>query len=148
MGWVSEISSRYRGNQSLRWVLRSLRRPAAKIGFVSSLTSCAPSNTDRSPSDSELAFVDACLFAGRPLRFLGLDQIIFRLPVPIGAVLHMSAKIVTSTKPRSADEIGESLAKTSAGNAKIHVVVEAEVEDVASGVSHLRSGLGGFAVAD
>lgn len=75
------------------------------------------------------------MFAGKPLRFLALDQIIFRLPVPIGAVVRMTAVIVTSTRPKSKEELSKGLEFTSAGNAKVHVVVEAQIQDVAKGVS-------------
>ncbi|KAJ9097811.1 hypothetical protein QFC19_006679 [Naganishia cerealis] len=73
------------------------------------------------------------LFAGRTLRFLALDQIIFRLPVPIGAVVRMKAETVTSTRPKSKEELSTGLEFTSAGNAKVHVVVTAQIQDVAKG---------------
>ncbi|KAJ9120209.1 hypothetical protein QFC22_003109 [Naganishia vaughanmartiniae] len=85
----------------------------------------------------ELAYVNATVFAGKPLRFLALDQIIFRLPVPIGAVVRMTAVTVTSTRPKSKEELSQGLEFTSAGNAKVHVVVEAQIQDVAKGVSTL-----------
>jgi acyl-coenzyme A thioesterase 9 len=74
---------------------------------------------------SELCFTNAAIFASEPMRFLSLDQITFRLPVPIGAVLRLSSKVVKTTKP-SAD-----------GNepAKAHILVRAEVEEVETGVS-------------
>jgi len=58
------------------------------------------------------------------MRFLSLDQIQFRLPVPIGAVLRLSSKVVKTTSPQ------ESLD----GEAKAHIVVRAEVEEVETGV--------------
>jgi hypothetical protein len=60
------------------------------------------------------------------MRFLSLDQITFRLPVPIGAVLRLSSKVVYTTEG-SADEQG--------GGAKVHIMVRAEVQEVETGVS-------------
>lgn len=80
----------------------------------------------------ELAFVTSATFAGEPLRFLSLDQINFKLPVPIGAVLHLEARVVKTTWP------GEAVARTDgANNAKAHVMVTAQVEDVSSGVGRV-----------
>ena len=76
-------------------------------------------------TNSELCFTNAAIFASEPMRFLSLDQITFRLPVPIGAVLRLSSKVVKTTQP-SAD---------GAEPAKAHVLVRAEVEEVATGVS-------------
>lgn len=76
-------------------------------------------------TSSELCFTNAAIFASEPMRFLSLDQITFRLPVPIGAVLRLSSKVVKTTQP-SAD---------GAEPAKAHVLVRAEVEEVATGVS-------------
>jgi len=47
----------------------------------------------------------------------------------------MTAVIVTSTRPKSKEELSKGLEFTSAGNAKVHVVVEAQIQDVAKGVS-------------
>ncbi|KIR56087.1 thioesterase [Cryptococcus gattii Ru294] len=71
----------------------------------------------------ELCFTNASLFAQGPLRFLALDQITFRLPVPIGAVLRLSSKIVHTTQPHEGPD----------GEAKVHVMVKAEVEEVETG---------------
>lgn len=96
---------------------------------------CGPSGGLLTPSTSELAFVNAAIFAGKPLRFLALDQIIFSRPVPIGAVVRMKAVTVTSTRPKTDEELADGLQLTSAGNAKVHVVVTAQIQDVAKGVS-------------
>ncbi|WVQ85620.1 hypothetical protein IAT38_007786 [Cryptococcus sp. DSM 104549] len=72
----------------------------------------------------ELCFTNAALFASGPLRFLALDQITFRLPVPIGAVLRLSSTIVKTTKPHDGPD----------GEAKVHIVVKAEVEEVETGI--------------
>ncbi|KAK8865753.1 hypothetical protein IAR55_000900 [Kwoniella newhampshirensis] len=71
-----------------------------------------------------LCFTNAALFASKPLRFLSLDQITFRLPVPIGAVLRLSSKVVKTTKPHDGPD----------GEAKVHIMVKAEVEEVETGV--------------
>jgi acyl-coenzyme A thioesterase 9 len=60
------------------------------------------------------------------MRFLSLDQITFRLPVPIGAVLRLSSKVVYTTKPIPGVEVD--------GEAKAHIMVRAEVEEVETGV--------------
>jgi acyl-coenzyme A thioesterase 9 len=91
-------------------------------------------------SHSELAYVNAAIFAGKPLRFLALDQIIFSLPVPIGAVVRMKAVTVTSTRPKTKEELSNGLEFTSAGNAKVHVVVTAQIQDLAKGVSRRGRG--------
>jgi len=59
------------------------------------------------------------------MRFLSLDQITFRLPVPIGAVLRLSSKVVKTTRPHDGPD----------GEAKAHIMVRAEVEEVETGVS-------------
>jgi len=41
----------------------------------------------------EIGYANASLFTRCPLRFLSLDGITFRLPVPIGSALHLSSKI-------------------------------------------------------
>ncbi|ORX34204.1 HotDog domain-containing protein [Kockovaella imperatae] len=74
----------------------------------------------------ELCFTNAALFASRPMRFLSLDEITFRLPVPIGAVLRLTSKVVNTSTPRAGEE------------AKVHIMVRAEVEEVDSGVSRTR----------
>lgn len=74
---------------------------------------------------SELCFTNAAIFASQPLRFLSLDQINFRLPVPIGAVLRLTSKIVHTTLPHEGPD----------GDAKVHIMVRAEVEEVETGVS-------------
>ncbi|WWD18067.1 hypothetical protein CI109_102514 [Kwoniella shandongensis] len=71
-----------------------------------------------------LCFTNAALFASKPLRFLSLDQITFRLPVPIGAVLRLSSKVVQTTRPHEGPD----------GEAKVHIMVKAEVEEVETGV--------------
>lgn len=60
------------------------------------------------------------------MRFLSLDQITFRLPVPIGAVLRLSSKVVHTTRPDQSPD----------GDAKVHIMVRAEVEEVETGVCH------------
>nr|XP_019049001.1 thioesterase [Kwoniella bestiolae CBS 10118]OCF27931.1 thioesterase [Kwoniella bestiolae CBS 10118] len=72
----------------------------------------------------ELCFTNAALFSQAPMRFLALDQITFRLPVPIGAVLRLSSKVVKTTKPHEGPD----------GEAKVHIMVRAEVEEVDTGV--------------
>lgn len=78
---------------------------------------------------SELAFTNAAIFASKPMRFLSLDQITFRLPVHIGAVLRLSSKIVHTTSPHSEVD----------GEAKAHIMVRAEVEEVETGVSCIHN---------
>jgi acyl-coenzyme A thioesterase 9 len=73
----------------------------------------------------ELCFTNVAMFAQVPLRFIALDQITFRLPVPIGSIVRLTSKIVRTTQP--IPETGS--------NAKAHVMVTAEVEDVETGVS-------------
>ena len=73
----------------------------------------------------ELCFTNAALFASEPMRFLSLDEITFRLPVPIGAVLRLSSKVVHTTMPHDGPD----------GEAKAHIMVRAEVEEVDTGVS-------------
>jgi acyl-coenzyme A thioesterase 9 len=73
---------------------------------------------------SELCFTNAAIFASKPLRFLSLDQITFRLPVPIGAVLRLSSKVVHTTQPHQGPN----------GEARVHIMVRAEVEEVKTGV--------------
>ena len=88
-------------------------------GFVSTSGSKATAHY------SELCFTNAAIFASKPMRFLSLDEITFRLPVPIGAVLRLSSKVVHTTRPdESSDE-----------EAKVHIMVRAEVEEVETGVS-------------
>jgi len=74
---------------------------------------------------SELCFTNAAIFSSKPLRFLSLDQITFRLPVPIGAVLRLSSKVVHTTQPHQGPN----------GEARVHIMVRAEVEEVGTGVS-------------
>lgn len=71
----------------------------------------------------ELCFTNAAIFAQRPMRFLSLDQITFRLPVPIGAVVRLTSKVVKTTQPQDGPY----------GEAKAHIMVTAEVDDIASG---------------
>lgn len=59
------------------------------------------------------------------MRFQSLDQITFLLPVPIGAVLHLTSKVVKTTRPHAGKD----------GEAKVHIQVVAEVEEVETGVS-------------
>ncbi len=66
------------------------------------------------------------------MRFISLDQIIFKLPVPIGAILHLDAKVVKTTKGV------ESSPLEGAVPAKAHVMVTAQVEDVTKGVSTIE----------
>nr|XP_018266964.1 thioesterase [Kwoniella dejecticola CBS 10117]OBR89122.1 thioesterase [Kwoniella dejecticola CBS 10117] len=73
---------------------------------------------------SELCFTNAALFAQAPMRYLSLDQIGFLLPVPIGAVLRLSSKVVKTTRPHDGPD----------GEAKAHIMVRAEVEEVDTGV--------------
>ncbi|WRT63950.1 uncharacterized protein IL334_000877 [Kwoniella shivajii] len=77
-----------------------------------------------SENPAELCFTNAALFSQAPMRFLALDQITFRLPVPIGAVLRLSSKVVKTTKPHDGPD----------GEAKVHIMVTAEVEEVDTGV--------------
>jgi acyl-coenzyme A thioesterase 9 len=73
---------------------------------------------------SELCFTNAAIFSSKPLRFLSLDQITIRLPVPIGAVLRLSSKVVHTTQPHDGPH----------GEARVHIMVRAEVEEVETGV--------------
>lgn len=75
-------------------------------------------------TNSELCFTNAAIFASKPMRFLSLDQITFRLPVPIGAVLRLSSKVVKTTLPHEGVD----------GEAKAHITVRAEVEEIETGV--------------
>ena len=75
----------------------------------------------------ELCFTNAAIFASRPMRFLSLDEITFRLPVPIGAVLRLTSKVVHTSRPEGPDD-----------EAKAHIMVRAEVEEVETGVSPIR----------
>ncbi len=59
------------------------------------------------------------------MRFLSLDSIQFILPVPIGAVLHLTSKVVKTTHPHGGRD----------GEAKAHIQVKAEVEEMETGVS-------------
>lgn len=72
---------------------------------------------------SELAFTNASVFAQQPPRFLALDKIEFKLPVPIGAILWLKSKVVYAEEPSSGVY----------GQAKMHITVTAEVEDVKTG---------------
>lgn len=74
-----------------------------------------------------MCFTNAAIFASKPLRFLSLDQITFRLPVPIGAVLRLSSKVVKTTHPVGGE----------GGEAKVHIMVRAEVEEVETGVCRI-----------
>lgn len=58
------------------------------------------------------------------MRFQSLDQIVFRLPVPIGAIVRLTAKVLKTTLPSPEN-----------GAAKAHIMVKAEVQDVETGVS-------------
>ncbi|EIW72760.1 hypothetical protein TREMEDRAFT_36912 [Tremella mesenterica DSM 1558] len=71
----------------------------------------------------ELCFTNAAIFASTPMRFLSLDEITFRLPVPIGAVLRLTSKVVHTTMPHGGPD----------GEAKVHIMVRAEVEEVETG---------------
>jgi acyl-coenzyme A thioesterase 9 len=62
------------------------------------------------------------------MRFLSLDQITFRLPVPVGAVLRLTSKVVHTTRPE----------ETPDGEAKAHIMVRAEVEEIDTGVSEFH----------
>lgn len=53
----------------------------------------------------------------------------------------MKAVTVTSTRPKTDEELADGLQSTSAGNAKVHVVVTAQIQDVAKGVSSRRGGM-------
>lgn len=83
--------------------------------------------------DSELCFTNAAIFASTPLRFLSLDQITFRLPVPIGAVLRLSSRVLHTTRPQHGAD----------GEAKVQILVRAEVEEVETGVSLLHASWSG-----
>jgi len=87
---------------------------------------------------SELCFTNAAIFSAKPLRFLSLDQITFRLPVPIGAVLRLSSKVVHTTQPHQGPH----------GEARVHIMVRAEVEEVGTGVSGIRHNLYLYLVTD
>jgi len=68
----------------------------------------------------ELAIASALLFTRSRVRFLSLDGISFRKPVPIGSILHLTSH-VTCTQPQ---DNGESL---------VHVVIQADVVDPLTG---------------
>ena len=95
--------------------------PPANLRHCKLSLTTLPTGTDH----SELAFTNAALFAAKPMRFLALDQITFRLPVPIGAVLRLSSKVVHTTRPDESTD----------GEAKAHLMVRAEVEEIDTGVS-------------
>jgi len=68
----------------------------------------------------ELAYTDAILFTRFPVRFLSLDGISFRKPVPIGSILSLTSH-VTCTQ-RQGDQ-----------GSLVHVVVQADVVDPSTG---------------
>ncbi|KAL1406182.1 hypothetical protein Q8F55_007870 [Vanrija albida] len=72
----------------------------------------------------ELCFTNAAIFAHEPMHFLSLDQITFRLPVPIGAVLRLTSKVIKTTPPLDGPD----------GEARAHIRVRAEVEEVETGL--------------
>lgn len=72
----------------------------------------------------ELCFLTAATFAHTPMRFQSLDQIVFRLPVPIGAIVRLTSKVLKTTLPQEEHD----------GEAKAHIMVKAEVQDVKTGV--------------
>jgi acyl-coenzyme A thioesterase 9 len=72
---------------------------------------------------NELCFTNAAIFSSKPLRFLSLGQITFRLPEPLGAVLRLSSKVVHTTQPHEGPH-GQ--------------MVRAEVEEIGAGVDGTR----------
>jgi acyl-coenzyme A thioesterase 9 len=64
---------------------------------------------------TELSYSNAVLFARSPMKFLALDEISFSLPVPIGAILRLTATVIHSTSHA------------------LHSQVTAELVDVRSG---------------
>lgn len=68
----------------------------------------------------ELAYADALLFTRSPVRFLSLDGISFRKPVPIGSILHLTSHVTCTQQEDNGDLL-------------VHVVVQADVVDPSTG---------------
>ncbi|KAF8525581.1 Thioesterase/thiol ester dehydrase-isomerase [Hysterangium stoloniferum] len=69
----------------------------------------------------ELSFTTAALFSRRPLRFLSLDGLAFRQPVPIGSILRLRSQVAFT-------------ALTDCYPALVHITVRADVVDVTTGI--------------
>ncbi|QRV94330.1 thioesterase superfamily protein [Ceratobasidium sp. AG-Ba] len=74
----------------------------------------------------EIGYTNAYLFTRAPLRFLSLDGIAFKKPVPIGSILRLTSHV---THTASCDEFA----------AVAHVQVRAEVIDPATGEENLTN---------
>ncbi|KAG8679462.1 hypothetical protein FRC09_018954, partial [Ceratobasidium sp. 395] len=74
----------------------------------------------------EIGYTNAYLFTRAPLRFLSLDGIAFKKPVPIGSILRLTS---TVTHTASCDEFA----------AVAHVRVQADVIDPATGEENLTN---------
>jgi len=62
----------------------------------------------------ELAYTDALLFTRSPVRFLSLDEISFRKPVPIGSILHLTSHVTCTQRQGEQGSL-------------VHVLVQADV---------------------
>ncbi|KAJ3847591.1 Thioesterase/thiol ester dehydrase-isomerase [Lentinula lateritia] len=71
----------------------------------------------------ELGFSNASMFCRSRVRFLGLDEISFKLPVPIGSILRLNSVILYDDFFRQREENGEAN----------HVGVKANVVDIKTG---------------
>ncbi|KAJ3894452.1 Thioesterase/thiol ester dehydrase-isomerase [Lentinula edodes] len=71
----------------------------------------------------ELGFSNASMFCRGRVRFLGLDEISFKLPVPIGSILRLNSVILYDDFLRQREENGETN----------HVGVKANVVDIKTG---------------
>ena len=81
----------------------------------------------------ELAWAAAYSFAGAPPRFLETDQVDFRRPVGVGALLSLRAKVLGCVDARElAPEIADAFAQASACGEGLAAVVTVDVTAVVS----------------
>ncbi|KAJ3809201.1 Thioesterase/thiol ester dehydrase-isomerase [Lentinula aff. lateritia] len=76
----------------------------------------------------ELGFSNASMFCRSRVRFLGLDEISFKLPVPIGSILRLNSVILYDDFFRQREENGEANVYQ-----LVHVGVKANVVDIKTG---------------
>ncbi|KAJ4464742.1 HotDog domain-containing protein [Lentinula edodes] len=76
----------------------------------------------------ELGFSNASMFCRGRVRFLGLDEISFKLPVPIGSILRLNSVILYDDFLRQREENGETNVYQ-----LVHVGVKANVVDIKTG---------------
>ncbi|GAB1524653.1 hypothetical protein RhiTH_007807 [Rhizoctonia solani] len=74
----------------------------------------------------EIGYTNAYMFTRAPLRFLSLDGIAFKKPVPIGSILRLTSHISHTTSNAEFTAVA-------------HVQVQAEVIDPATGESNLTN---------